>query len=986
MDNTNFVVVRTPILPLSYFEIRFEKIFSYPLVASAIRHASVDLYNQITESDVPNGLKSELSLKEYQSLQKYTSRMATRCTPFGAFASVGIYKLHSNNSFSNYETLVANLAFSWKFLLHNIYANEKYNVKLKNNHEWLLNNSLYVRNENAFYYEPEYEYSRLKYTLQSISLTKDFKEILDNLVGRKFTLSYLKQLLRDKEYDESSIDQFINDLVGTYVLVPMIFPNIIGTSFHNNVFEKLGVESFQYTKKLNTDLSDGLFNELERLEKLASSLSGEVEVKDTIQINLFKKSNGNTINENIRTSLKQLIKNVGVALIRDENYFLELIKKEIVKRHGTQFVPINHILHPQTGLDLQSIEDNAMHLKSTQNVKVDNLFRELNLSLLRRNVKKDTGAVSLTNDDLKPFIETNETAVQFYSVIQIINSNENNKIHHVMTSFGSPLKVLGRFGHSDMEIKNYNQSIAQFEQNCHNDSILADIAHLDVNYKAINISDRPTYRDHQINLLSNSNEGSKSIELSNLYIGVYKDKILLYDCKSEKRIIPRMSNAHISNKNSLPIYRLLGYLSNEENNKVFSWSWGQFSKLQLLPRIEYNDIILSPKTWNLTKSETSLLTLENAREQLSNLSIPDRFMLFTKEGELAINLNLEPSIALFLSELRKLSSIRISEYLYSQATGLNGYANEVIVSQFTNVKNFSNEFNQYAKENINASSKNDWLYFKFYMSPKNYDSFIESELQNIIKYAKNYKLLSKWFFVRYFDGDHHIRLRFLPVNIESKKQILNLTLQHTSELLNQNIIWKQELSQYQKETNRYGPETMIACESLFSISSEICLLTIKKIEKHRHNFKNLIMMIGVYHLQFMLPLYNLNTTESLAFCKENYLRFIREFKLDKDRTKRRNISNGFREFESHYQKFVGGENPFRSILNQHTDKLKHYVEMINKCDLPVVKKNDLFSSLTHMHFNRLFADNQRFREMITYLYTQKILLKNKNFNNPSSKK
>lgn len=59
---------------------------------------------------------------------------------------------------------------------------------------------------------------------------------------------------------------------------------------------------------------------------------------------------------------------------------------------------------------------------------------------------------------------------------------------------------------------------------------------------------------------------------------------------------------------------------------------------------------------------------------------------------------------------------------------------------------------------------NKWLYFKLYTGYKTSDMILSKKIFVIINNLKRQNLIDKWFFIRYADPEHHIRIRFLMKN------------------------------------------------------------------------------------------------------------------------------------------------------------------------------------------------------------------------------
>ncbi|PGP66465.1 hypothetical protein COA00_21855, partial [Bacillus cereus] len=62
----------------------------------------------------------------------------------------------------------------------------------------------------------------------------------------------------------------------------------------------------------------------------------------------------------------------------------------------------------------------------------------------------------------------------------------------------------------------------------------------------------------------------------------------------------------------------------------------------------------------------------------------------------------------------------------------------------------------------------------FLHDSNNYHSFMEEDLNLFLQEMKKNKLIDKWFFIRYWEGGPHIRLRFLNLKVDVQQVIEKL--------------------------------------------------------------------------------------------------------------------------------------------------------------------------------------------------------------------
>ena len=93
-------------------------------------------------------------------------------------------------------------------------------------------------------------------------------------------------------------------------------------------------------------------------------------------------------------------------------------------------------------------------------------------------------------------------------------------------------------------------------------------------------------------------------------------------------------------------------------------------------------------------------------------------------------------------------------------------------------------------------------------------------IKPLVKELKKENLIKKWFFIRYADPRHHIRLRFNFYDNESIGVIISKLHLHLKKLDDLKFIWKVQIENYRREVERYGTNTISLSEEIFHRDSE----------------------------------------------------------------------------------------------------------------------------------------------------------------------
>jgi thiopeptide-type bacteriocin biosynthesis protein len=57
----------------------------------------------------------------------------------------------------------------------------------------------------------------------------------------------------------------------------------------------------------------------------------------------------------------------------------------------------------------------------------------------------------------------------------------------------------------------------------------------------------------------------------------------------------------------------------------------------------------------------------------------------------------------------------------------------------------------------------EWLYFKIYCGVKTANELLISVVEPLVTKLRKEKKITLWFFIRYSDPEHHLRIRLIPI-------------------------------------------------------------------------------------------------------------------------------------------------------------------------------------------------------------------------------
>jgi len=260
------------------------------------------------------------------------------------------------------------------------------------------------------------------------------------------------------------------------------------------------------------------------------------------------------------------------------------------------------------------------------------------------------------------------------------------------------------------------------------------------------------------------------------------------------------------------------------------------------------------------------------------------------------------------------------------------------------------------KNNWTLLPKNDWIYVKIYCGQLSVDRVLTNEIVPIINEYNNDIL--NWFFLKYYDPDHHLRIRFKFKSNNNQQSFVATLLGKLKFYIDNYLIWKVAFDTYNPELNRYAYFPMEITERLFQLDS------VTYIEN-----------IPLFRLEKQRVLYNLSA--SLYFIRQFYrgkalINFVKkmetqykaEFKLGKKGNNQ--LSTKYRSLKSEIEKLLDAEQFDRMITCLTTKDKQQQAILSNVTPIHPSAKCSFVSSHIHLNTNRTFVSVPRLYELITY--------------------
>lgn len=922
MKKNNFtfqdkVVVRCPAFSLQFLtdilndssEEWVEKVINNKMILLSILISSPTFHNEILnyfDFDENKRYKTRVSLF------KYITRIATRVIPFGLFSGMGILQIGENRN----NNLVIEKSYAPAKLdsifVYNLINKLKSNHTFSSNVKYFCNNTLYPFGDDSLRYI-DFSLSdngSINFSYSEVERDYILNEIID-LFHSGSTLKLGIHLLQQHGYNVTDSNEFITTLIKNNILISEIEYNsvseitiesrilsIIKRILEENKDEELYQYYLLITNILNN--TDNLYNiDYNVLKNIYFQHNNQLllSVDSFFSSNAFFPSN---LLRQIRSGI-----NVLYTIMKQNLYYSEqkmsAFREEFINRYEYTPQPLLEVLDVENGIGYDNllnsggmdnnplIEKNPLLKENTdftKNIKWT-LFDSFIIRLIEK-ANKDGESIEIKDTHLntletsREYIQSDQGSIRF-SLYKEKNSHEP-VIYLKHLAFTSLNKILGRFTLYNKKIEELFKSVTE---QASDNIIYADVNHL-VNTGMGNFLYRKSATEYVIDLIGNSQE-YKKIDLKDLFITITGEKVSLYSKKLNKIVIPIFSNAYnYDYPISSPLFKfLLDIQYQYETDELFGIDTKKYLNFfRKIPRVQYKNIILSPQTWivhinDFFGAKKDIETaIKNFNSNVSKIKLDRYFQIIQGDIEQLIDTNNSYSVFIFLNELKKKNILVVSEFLpfkYDNYTSLNN--GEQLTNEFFIPLKFNANKTIFSWKHLESSDieqlkipGSDCLYYKIYTGIKNSDTLLLKIYNNLI----NNKKVKYFFFIKFQEKKHHIRLRIFT---EYHQDIIAILYTILSEEIKYKRVSSVEIDSYNREIARYDYDKIIYFEQIFYYDS---ILSIKLIDFFEKNDISNKWLYSLPVLDILCDIFKLSNEQKKAFSQQMSLSFANEFKAGGD--------------------------------------------------------------------------------------------------------
>lgn len=991
----------------------------------AISLASPSLLIDMTKWQEGKSLSPKKWRRLMLSLYKYFIRMSTRCTPYGLFAGYTMGRIEGSNTEVSFSEITD----------RHVQLDANYLTEIV---ACLLRDSIVCRQvkfrKNSSLYMVGNSYRYVRYTLsnsgkrsyQLASINKNFyiSKIL-NLADRGVYLHKIEEMLvKEERFSESEAVAFVEQMIKTQLLVSSLDIEITGGNLLSSLIKKLehihGVEPYISTLQtigllLEQDIS--IVNMSDSIEMITKKNFPSIKSKNILHTDLYFDTGKNIISKKVISDLTRKFETLSsIRRHTKAGTRLTTFRKNFFKKYEGQEVALLEALDSGIGIGYD------LNIDSTSNRMplLDSLTVPSGSSVLSipwdKLTKLKYMKLQEAKTDKKQLIQLSEEELHELSADEVVPLNTSDSLHALGTFLSessthidsghykfflqgivgpSAANLLGRFCRDNNDSLTHQLlKCIKEEEGTRPNAIFAEVVHLPESRDG-NILKRPTLRKYEIPYLGKSSVPiNYQIPLDDLVVSVKQERLYLRSKKFDQEVIPRLASAHNYNK-GLPVYKFLCDMQSQDSLTAY-WDWGYpFDQEDFLPRIEYKNVVLTRARWYLKKDNFTkkLKSDDNLNELFQEIrdkyNIPRYVLLASGDNELLLDLDGLPSLEILKSRLIHYN-VKLFEFIshtrccfLKDAHG--SYTNEVIIplkKHSKNKENAASESRLPVSHSITTKRSfpinSEWLYAKIYVSNQFADLILTEAIKPLTDRLLKEGIIEQWFFIRYYDPDGHIRIRF---NHSNRKTFWQEVLGELSQTLQaycaEDIVKNIQIDTYKREIERYGNLTMEASEQIFFHDSTSVVRFLDFLEGNEgEKYRWLFAIRGV---DMLLNDFSYELKRKHRFIQQLRDNFFREHhgnsKLEHE------LNSKFRLNRTEINNILNPECDTESIrgavkcFEDRTYRNKVVVHRIQKLCGDTTKSSlsldVLLSSYLHMFLNRMFIGKQRLHELVIHHHLSK---------------
>lgn len=555
-----------------------------------------------------------------------------------------------------------------------------------------------------------------------------------------------------------------------------------------------------------------------------------------------------------------------------------------------------------------------------------------------------------------------------------LSSGSTRRFH--LRNLSGGLHLLGRFGHLDDNLLDVLRRFVTIQEAYDGDSVRAEVRCACVG-RSQNIAQRPLLRQVSIDFgppTTGQDEFGRdlvSLPVDDLLVRIFDGEIQLFSERLCRRVVPSVSTAVVSHRCVFPLATFLTILSGQASQGR-GWNWRALGNMRSLPRITVGDVVLAQRQWTIGLADVEALR-RRAGPGTDGLELPRFLTAGSSENPLFVDTASRMGLDLLERQVaRSRRGLAVQEAWAQQGRwdepAADLPATELVIPFHRPPpaaapggrgrlfgRAVTAQVPRGAIPRYGPGSR--WASTKIYGRPGRLDDLL-SAIAPMIESAVAAGEVRRWFFVRYADPEHHLRLRFQGCPRKLWGGFVPELWRALSEL---DRYWDHAIAdEYRPEVDRYGgPRGLLFAERLFNADSELAVRLGSVDDGDRVCTAALTMHRILLALGHSLP--DRRGISAAAEKARATRHRVEAARIEAGRRSRMGTA-ALIEALGPALEFAGND-----AVGKWTRRiacLGPAIRDIHETDPPTLSAITL--SLLHMHCNRMFVDNQNFWEVVAY--------------------
>lgn len=994
---SGFFVLRAPLLPLEELDrLRVDPLYARtlaaePAVAEALHLASPALMRRWATGAADPRVAAAITA--------YLIRICTRATPFGLFASCATGVVadrtalvvdgpagtvrHSRPDTEVLATLVERLLADHASRPRMIV--EPNTSRYRTADAWRLIDSRVRDGHRSHHLVVVEDDMPLQSALRAASGGATVEQVVD-------------AVMTDTGFGEDDVRGYVDALVDAQLLTAVAEPAVTGPEPLAHVTSSLRQQGFSQTvAALDTVAADlaaldtaGLGNPPDAYRGLSDTLlalAGTGEESQLVQVDLHRAGSGLTLGADVVRELTR-----GITLLHrlsggGENPSLRRFKDAFRARYEDRAVPLMAALDEEMGVGF----DPSRHPAADQSPLLAGLdlggrppeqaFTTRDGILLDLLIRaRDSGG---THIELDPGTVARLAGAQPLPLpdalaVTATVLDEGVEIHNVYGPSGAQL--LGRFCHGDARLREAVQAHLKAEEAHSPGVVFAEVVHLPEG-RIGNILARPVLRDHELVLLGRSGAAAdRRLSVDELTVRLEGSRLVLHSARLDAEVRPRLTTAH-NTARGFGVYRFLAALQTDGVAGNLGWDWGALSGAPTLPRITAGRLVLSRARWRLSGAELAPLTSADPISGWAALAarrgVPDEVLVADGDNRLYVDITSAALTAAAAKVLRGRTAAVLEEVLPSRvATGPQGHFAHELIVPFLRDADPTPAARPWPAPRLRRTFPPDseWLYFKIYTGTASADRILTGTIADVVDRLRDAGVIDRWFFLRYNDPDHHLRVRLHGEPKALREKALPTLTTSLNTHLEDGAVWKVAIDTYDREIERYGGDAGIElAERIHAADSDAVLQVLGMLDDQDAGL-DARWKLCVYATARLLADAGLTLPQRRQWARDGAARYRREYPdapgLESG------IARRWRAERTGLTALLddGSDHPYepaRAVFRERSERTVPLLAELAERDrrgLLTVPPSQLLYSFNHLHAIRLLRSAARTHELVVHSF------------------